>query len=156
MRAPLDCEPLRALLPDQAPVAVQEVALWEAQANTDPSPLATVLGVALKLTVAAGFELTVTVADCAAVPPAPLQVKVKVAVALRTPVDCEPLTALPPDQAPEAVQEVALVADQFNVALPPLVTALGPTLRLTLGARGVTVTAADCDAVPPGPVQVNV
>jgi hypothetical protein len=155
--APVEDEPLTALLPDQAPEAVQEVAFVDDHANIELAPLATVLGFALRLTVALGCGLTVTVADCAAVPPAPLQVKVYVAVALRAPVDWKPLTALLPDQAPEAVHEVALVADQVKVALPPLVMALGPTLRLTLGAGGSTVTVADCAAlVPPGEVQVNV
>lgn len=86
----------------------------------------------------------------------PLQVRAKVEVALRAPVDWVPLMALPPDQAPEAAHAVALVADQFNVALPPLVTALGPTLRPTLGAGAFTVTVADCAALPEGPVHVNV
>jgi hypothetical protein len=40
------------------------------------APLAIVLGVALILTVGAGVGLTVTVTDCAAVPPAPLHVRV--------------------------------------------------------------------------------
>jgi hypothetical protein len=71
-------------------------------------------------------------------------------------VDCEPLRALEPDQAPEAVQAVAWVADQFNVALPPLVMALGPTLRLTVGVGDLMETVADWTAVPPGPEQVSV
>jgi hypothetical protein len=71
-------------------------------------------------------------------------------------VDCEPVTALAPDQAPEAVQEVALVDDQVNVALAPLFTALGPTLSVTAGADGFTETVADCAALPPGPVHVRV
>ena len=70
--------------------------------------------------------------------------------------DCEPLMALLPDQAPEAVQEVALVADQFSVALPPLVIALGPTLKVTVGAVALMDTVADWAAVPPAPVQVRV
>ena len=61
-----------------------------------------------------------------------------------------------PDQAPEALQEVALVADQVKVALLPLVIALGPTLRVTVGTGDLTVTVADWAALPPGPVQVNV
>jgi hypothetical protein len=61
-----------------------------------------------------------------------------------------------PDQAPEAVQAVALVAVQFNVALPPLVTALGPTLRATVGVGDLMVTVVDWAAVPPGPEQVSV
>ncbi len=70
--------------------------------------------------------------------------------------DCVPCTAFVPDQAPEAVQEVALVADQFNVALPPLTTALGPTLRLTVGVGDLMDTVADWAALPPGPEQVSV
>jgi hypothetical protein len=71
-------------------------------------------------------------------------------------VDCEPATAIVPDQAPEAVQAVALVADQVNVALLPLVTALGPTERVTVGVGDLTETVADWTAVPPGPEQVSV
>jgi hypothetical protein len=44
------------------------------------------------------------------------------------------VTALAPDQAPEAVQEVALVADQVSVELLPLVTVLGLAARLMVGA----------------------
>jgi hypothetical protein len=68
-------EPLVALLPDQAPVAVQAVAFVEVQASVELPPLATVLGLAVKLTVGVG-DVTETVADCAALPPAPTQVRV--------------------------------------------------------------------------------
>jgi hypothetical protein len=74
--APVDWVPPKDLAPDQAPVAVQEVALVDDQVKVAALPLATVLGLALRLTVALGCELTVTVADCAALPPAPLHVKV--------------------------------------------------------------------------------
>ena len=70
--------------------------------------------------------------------------------------DSVPCSALLPDQAPEAVHEVALVDDQVMVELPPLAMALGPTLKLTVGADAVTDTVADCDALPPAPAQVNV
>ena len=76
MSAPVDCEPLKPLLPDQAPLAVQEVAFADDQVSVELAPLAIVLGFALKLTVTAGFALTVTVADCAALPPGPVHVKV--------------------------------------------------------------------------------
>jgi hypothetical protein len=72
----VDCEPLIALLPDQPPEAVQDVALVDDHVSVDARPLATVLGLALKLTVAVGWALTVTAADCAALPPAPVQVSV--------------------------------------------------------------------------------
>jgi hypothetical protein len=73
--AALDCDPLMPLVPDQPPEAVQAVALMDDQVSLDVPPLATVLGLALKLAVTEGCVLTETVADCAAVPPTPVQVK---------------------------------------------------------------------------------
>ncbi len=72
--------------------------------------------------------------------------------------DSDPWAEWDPDQAPDAVQLVVLVADQVMVELPPLTMALGPTLKLTLGAalEAATVTVVDCFAVPAGPEQVNV
>ena len=67
-----------------------------------------------------------------------------------------PDTAFVPDHAPEAVQEVAFVAVQFKVALLPLVMALGPTLKLTVGAAALMETVADWVAVPPVPEQLSV
>jgi len=57
-----------------------------------------------------------------------------------------------------AVQVVALLADQLSVELPPLLIALGPTLRLTEGAAvdAATVTVVDCVAVPPEPLHLSV
>jgi hypothetical protein len=55
-----------------------------------------------------------------------------------------------------AVQAAALAADQFNLALLPLVTALGPALKLTVGVGDLMETVADWTAVPPGPEQVSV
>jgi hypothetical protein len=73
-------------------------------------------------------------------------------------VDCDPLTALVPDHAPEAVHAVALVEDQVSVELPPEASELGLALILTVGAAdGVpaTVTVADWVAEPLGPLQVK-
>jgi hypothetical protein len=70
-------------------------------------------------------------------------------------VDWEPLAGFAPDHAPDAVHEVALVADQFRVALPPLSMEVGPTLRLTVGVGALMETVADCAALPPGPEQVS-
>jgi hypothetical protein len=61
-----------------------------------------------------------------------------------------------PDHAPEAVHDVALVADQVKVELLPLITELGFALRLIVGAGDFTDTVADCAALPPAPVQVKV
>jgi hypothetical protein len=77
-------------------------------------------------------------------------------LAVRAPVDCDPLIALAPDQAPEAVQPVALVADQFKVELLPLATVLGLAAMLTTGAVAVTDTVADWLELPPVPVQLSV
>jgi hypothetical protein len=51
------------------------VALVADQVSVELLPLLTVLGLATKLTVGAGC-VTDTLADCAALPPAPLQVSV--------------------------------------------------------------------------------
>jgi hypothetical protein len=71
-------------------------------------------------------------------------------------VDCVPVSALAPDQDPEAVQAVALVADQVSAELLPLATVLGLAARLMVGTGCVTETVADCAALPPVPVQVRV
>ena len=69
--------------------------------------------------------------------------------------DCDPLTGLAPDHAPEALQDVALDDDQVNVELPPLATVLGLALRVTVGVCfGLTVTVVDWAALPPVPLQV--
>jgi hypothetical protein len=79
-----------------------------------------------------------------------------VELAVTAPVDAWPLVARRPLQALDAWQLVAFVADQLNVALSPLLTALGPTLSVTTGRGALIDTVADCAALPPGPVQVNV
>ena len=76
-------------------------------------------------------------------------------MALTAPVVCEPLMGLAPDQAPEAVQAVALLEDQAKTALLPLATVLGLACKATVGAGGVTDTVVDCVALPPAPVQVS-
>jgi hypothetical protein len=134
---------------------VQAVALVTVHDNIELLPLGTVLGFAAIFTVGDGW-VTETVADCAPVPPEPLQLSVKVAFAVSAPVGDEPLTALAPDQAPEAVQDVALVADHDNVEPLPLATVLGLAVMLTVGAGCATDTVADCTALPPAPLQVNV
>jgi len=58
-------------------------------------------------------------------------------------VDCEPLTDLVPDQAPEAVHDVAWVAVQVKVELLPLATVLGLAVKVTVGAGEVTDTVTD-------------
>ena len=98
---------------------------------------------------------TVTVADCAAEPPVPVHVSVYLAVAVRAAVFCEPLAGSAPLQPPVAAQEVALLEDHVKVEAAPLATVLGLAVRVTVGAGVVTVTVADCAALPPLPVQVR-
>ena len=103
----MDCDPLIDLAPDHAPEAVQAVAFVADQFRVALPPRVIALGPTLKVTVGVG-DLMETLADWAAVPPAPVQVKVYLALAVSDPVDCEPLTGLAPDQPPEAEQDVAL------------------------------------------------
>jgi len=158
---PVDCPVLESgLLPDHAPDATQEVALADDQVSVEDPPLATDAGFATSDTVGAGT--TVTVADAPAVPPAPVQERVNVLVTVSGPVDCPVLleSALLPDHAPEAVQEVALLDDQVSVEDPPLATDVGFAASDTVGAGGGggmpdTATLAEAFVIPPRPVQVR-
>ncbi len=77
-------------------------------------------------------------------------------MAVSAPVVCVPLADSDPDQAPEALQALALVVDQLSVEVPPFATVLGLAAKVIVGAGAVTDTVADCEALPPGPVHVNV
>ena len=73
----MDWDPLVPRVPDQPPEAVHEAALVELQLRVELPPNATVVGLALKLTVGAGDVVTVTVAVWGVLlPPAPVQVSV--------------------------------------------------------------------------------
>jgi len=135
---------------------VQLVALAEVQVRVDVPPLETLVGLALRDTVGAVGEETVTVADCEAEPPAPVQVRVNFVVAVRAAVVCEPAVASAPLQPPEAVQAVAFVEDQVSADVAPLLTVAGFAVRVTAGAGVVTDTVADCAALPPLPLHVRV
>ena len=78
------------------------------------------------------------------------------ALALSAPVDCEPLEGLVPDQAPEAVQAVALVADQVKVELLPLAIVLGLADKATVGAGWGHRDRRRLRGAAPVPVQVSV
>jgi hypothetical protein len=151
--APVPCVPLTALDPDHAPLAVQVVALVEDQLSVELPPLVTLVGPAVSDTVGALVE-TVTVADCDAEPPAPVQMSVYFVVAVSGAVLIEPLIGSDPVHPPEAVQEVALVDDQLNVDVAPLTIVLGLADKVMAGAGVVTDTVADCVALPPLPVHV--
>ena len=150
--APVAFDPLVPREPLQPPEAVQAVALVEAQVNVEAAPLATLVGPALKDTLGAGAE-TVTVTDWAAEPPAPVQVSVNFVLAAKAGVVCEPLVPSLPLQPPEAEHEVAWVEDHVNTDVAPFFTVVGFADKVTAGAGVVTDTVADCEALPPGPVQ---
>jgi hypothetical protein len=71
----VDCEPVSDLAPDQPPDAEHAVALAAFQLSIELVPDVTVLGFAVTVTVGEA-DFTVTVADCVALPPEPVQVKV--------------------------------------------------------------------------------
>jgi hypothetical protein len=77
-------------------------------------------------------------------------------LALKAPVDCDPLVGMFPDQPPDAEHVVALVLDQDSVALAPLLIELGLAEIVTVGAGELTDTVADWTALPAVPVHVRV
>ena len=116
------------------------------QASVDASPAFTVLGAALMVTSGALLE-TVTVADCVADPPAPVQVNSYSVVLVSAPVDQDPLVGTLPCQPPDAVQAVAATDFQVSVELSPLPMVVGAAVIVAdtaAGAAGVaTETATD-------------
>ena len=76
-------------------------------------------------------------------------------LALRAPVDWDPLVARAPDQPPDAVQPVAFVEDHDRVALEPLEMLVGLTLSEIVGTGADTEIVTDWAALPPAPVQVS-
>jgi hypothetical protein len=80
----------------------------------------------------------VTVTDCKALPPLPEQFNENVLVLASALVGCESLATLLPDQAPDAVQELASVEDHVSVEDPPCATDIGFAASDTVGtASGV-------------------
>ena len=76
------------------------------------------------------------------------------------PVDSLLAVVFVPDQAPDAVQDVALLDDHVSSDAAPLAMLVGLALKLTVGSGGGggvlwTVTVAVRLAPPPGPVQVS-
>jgi hypothetical protein len=76
------------------------------------------------------------------------------------PVDSLLAVVFVPDQAPDAVQEVALADVHVSSAALPLGMLVGLALKLTVGKGGgggvfCTVTVAVALALPPEPVQVS-
>ena len=152
----LDSLPESGLLPDQAPVAAQELASPEDQLSVADSPLATEVGFADSVTMGAagGVLVTVTLVEALAPPPEPVQVSEKTLELVNGPLDSLPESGLLPDQAPVATQELASLDDQLSVEAPPLATEPGLADSVTVGISS-TVTLVEALELPPGPVQVR-
>jgi hypothetical protein len=103
----------------------------EAQVRVTESPALTSVAEALKVSVGGG--ITVTVADALAVPPAPLQLMVKVDVTGIALIVSLPKSALVPLQAPEAPHALALVELQLRVLEPPAARESGEALSVRTG-----------------------
>jgi hypothetical protein len=162
VRAPLLTLPDVARLPDQAPLAVHEVALADDHVSVLLAPPVTLAGFAVRVTVGGGeAAVVVTVTLRLADPPLPVQVKVKVLVeAVSAPLLADPDSARPPLHEPLDVQDEALVDDHVRVLLPPLTTDSGLAPRAIVGGElpggtGVTETVVLLVAWPPAPVQVK-
>jgi hypothetical protein len=93
-----------------------------------------VTGHATPLTGGGAAEATDTVTLCVADPPVPVQRRVNFVVAVRAEVLAEPLVGSDPLQPPDAVQDVALVADQVREEAAPLATEVGLAVSVMAGA----------------------
>jgi len=143
------------LLPDHAPAAEHCVALLLDHVSVEAPPGAMLLGLADNVT-NGGSADTFTIADCVAKPPGPLQVSSYSVVLESAPVDQVPFAATAPLQPPLAVHPVACSEVQCRVEPVPLATVEGMDSSTTTGISAVTTISADCEADPPGPVQVSV
>ncbi|MCS6946597.1 MAG: hypothetical protein NZM12_03165 [Steroidobacteraceae bacterium] len=133
---PVTSLPLVGFAPLQPPEAVQEVAFVLVQFSVADRPGAgNVDGFAVSVTVGVGF-VTVTVTDACALPPGPLQLSVKLVLAVRLPVLALPLVGCAPLQPPDAVQEVAFELLQVSWLAPPEFTEVGLAVSCTVGAGG--------------------
>ena len=149
------CDPAVVSEPDQAPEAVQLEAAVVDHDSVGLAPLGTAFGLALRLT-AGGVVVTVTVTELLAAPPAPVQARLNCVVALSATVFAVPLVGCGPLQPPKAVHTVALVADQVRAVVAPALTVGALAEIVTVGTGCVTDTIADCDVVPPEPLQDTV
>jgi len=156
--APVDSvPPPGAFAPLQAPEATQLEASVEPHVRVEALPTITVPGLADNETVGAG-GLTVTVAVWLTDPPGPVHVSVKPVVAGSGAEVSLPVVALAPLHPPDATQLVAFVELHWRVALPPVVTAAGFAVSVTVVSGvtgGATVTATVLVALPPEPEQVS-
>ena len=88
----------------------------------------------------------------------PLQVSVKVVVAVNGPVDSilPEVGSFVPAHPPDAVQDVALVVYHVRVVARPESSAYTAATRSTVAGADVTVRGVFTVVVPPAPVQARV
>lgn len=160
-RGPTDALPDVARAPLQPPEAVQAEALVEDQVSVEAPFTVTDGGFAVRFTVGAGGgdgAFTVTLTLRCALPPAPVQSSVKAVLEFNGPTDWLPDVGRTPLHPPDAIHAEALVDDHDSVELPPVETAVGLALNVTVGAGDgalFTVTVTLCCAEPPPPVQLR-
>lgn len=118
VNGPIVSLPESGFVPVQSPRPSQAVASLVDQVNVVDPFMLTVVGLALSDTVGSGAGSTATVTERLALPPAPMQVRINVLVVVNELRVWLPDVALLPDQSPDAVQDVALVEDQFRVEEP--------------------------------------
>jgi hypothetical protein len=156
------------LFPVQEPDAVQTVAFVGAQESATVELFGTLQGpeapLHFRLTVGKTAAPTFTATVSSAVPPGPVQERVYVWFAMRTPVVSEPDV----EREPGAIQGPAfvmhdtapvVVQDNVDEALNEILHKLAAPLqrRSTVGTGGAeTFTVTRSVALPPGPVQVRV
>jgi len=116
-------------------------------------PANTRVGLAVNEMTGVGRKVTVVVA--LPEPPGPSQVSVKLAEAVRRAVASDPLVARGPLQAPEAVQLLALAADQLSVLGLSRSTTVGAAFRLTAGAGVGGAGGVGGGAFEPPPPQAT-
>ena len=70
----------------------------------------------------------------------------------------DPEVGFDPDHAPLALHDEASLEFQLNVEEPPLGTLVGLAFNVSVGAgaEAFTVTDAEREIEPPGPLQLNV
>jgi len=145
------------LVPDQPPDALQALTLTPVQVSVELVLRATLRGLADRLTEGLPLDVTVTLAVLATVVPAPAQVRVKLAFAIRLPVLCVPDVPREPLHEPEAAQLVAFVELHVSCEAAPDFTEVGDAVNVTVGAPAAdTVTVALRETEPPVPVHARV
>lgn len=150
----VNCVPLTDRAPVQAPEASQLSASADSQLRRTMSPASAVMGRIDSVAIAARSARTS--ARASTVPPGPVHASPNDALAVSAAVVTVPCVARAPDQPPDAVQVVALVADHSSCAVVPTAMAAGVATSVTTGNGCVTLTVTCAVTLPPAPLQASV